>query len=339
MMAEKLTDFDRKLLYILDWDVRLHLTDIAKQLATSPQVVKYRLERLLQKQVIRRFITVTEYRRLGFVNNLLYLRLRAMPSAKERTMTEFLEGRPNINIVMRCEGRWDVAVGILARDPFDFNETLEDIHQRYGRFIDQEMIATHIGAEHYRRDYLVKPAERIGASAIPTTGMKTTQRKLSKSESAIIAAVNEDARLSLVDIAEKAGLAMESVRAGLKRLADERIVMGYTFIPDYHIYGYSFYRILLTLKYVSPKKWSEFLSFTRQHANIFHVIRAFGGYNTVLDAEVSSQPELRVLMGDLRERFGGIISDYDALLVSDVEKFCYLPTGGLGKKGLTGRLS
>jgi DNA-binding Lrp family transcriptional regulator len=49
------TKLDKKILFSLDEDGRKSYTKIAKELNTTPQVVKYRLENLLEKKIIKNF--------------------------------------------------------------------------------------------------------------------------------------------------------------------------------------------------------------------------------------------------------------------------------------------
>ena len=61
-----LTKLDRKILLALDEDGRKSYTDIAKKLQTTPQVVKYRLEKLLEDGVVKNFWAFIDYNKLSY---------------------------------------------------------------------------------------------------------------------------------------------------------------------------------------------------------------------------------------------------------------------------------
>jgi len=51
----KLTDLDKKILFELDRDGRASFSTIARNIGTTPQVVKYHFERLLEEGAIKNF--------------------------------------------------------------------------------------------------------------------------------------------------------------------------------------------------------------------------------------------------------------------------------------------
>ena len=71
----KLDAKDLKILIELDKNARQSNNQIGKKVRLSKEVVKYRIDNLIERGVILRFHTIINYFKLGFVKFKLYLRL------------------------------------------------------------------------------------------------------------------------------------------------------------------------------------------------------------------------------------------------------------------------
>lgn len=326
----KLKELDKKILYILDSESAISLTKMAKMLKTSPQLVEYRVNNLVEKGIIKSFLTITEYKREGYTNHLVYIKFRGVLPKKEEEIVEFLRKQPLVNIILRCDGKWDIGIGILARTPFELDEVISKIHGKYGEYIDDQAVNTHVGAEHYRRHYLLSKHEAKEYEVVPTTGKKISQIDVDNTDRKILYAIHENARLPMTEIAAKTGLSVDIVRYRTKKLRENGIIMGSTFLPDYKKYGYLLYRILLILKH-QPKAKKQLFEYARKHPNVFRVIHSFGRYNGIIDVEIENPVEMRKFLLDLRNRFKDSLVAYDSLYVHECSRFSYYPHGPVKK--------
>lgn len=62
---EELDIIDRKIIYVLDFDARMSLTQLGKKVGISKQVAKYRIESLVKRGVIKGFYTDANASKLG----------------------------------------------------------------------------------------------------------------------------------------------------------------------------------------------------------------------------------------------------------------------------------
>jgi Lrp/AsnC family leucine-responsive transcriptional regulator len=324
---EALKEFDRKVLHILDDDSTLSFTGMARQLRSSPQVVEYRVKGLLERGIIKSFLTIIDYKKEGYTNYLVYFKFRGVLPKKEDEFVSFLKGLPLVNIILLCDGGWDMAVGVLARDPFELDDVLFRIHGEFGEYIDSQSINAHVGAEHYCRDYLLPGKEHQGYEpGVPVTGAKVPLVDLDDTDRKILYAVHEDARLPVTEIAERTGLSVDVVRYRLKILKERKVIVGSTFLPNYPKYEYLLYRVLLKLKH-QPKARAMLFKYARDSPNIIRVINASGEYQGVIDIEIESPAAMRALLLDLRNQFKDVLVSYDSLYVHTCERFSYYKHG------------
>lgn len=61
-----LTELDKKILFELDKKGRASFSEIAKNIGTSPQVVKYHYQSLIDNRIIKHFWAFIDYDRAGY---------------------------------------------------------------------------------------------------------------------------------------------------------------------------------------------------------------------------------------------------------------------------------
>ncbi|OGM02141.1 transcriptional regulator, partial [Candidatus Woesearchaeota archaeon RBG_13_36_6] len=74
----------RKILYELDVDSRQSYKEIAKKVGLSKDAVIYRINKLKKAGIIKRFHTVIDNGKLGFIPFRLYLKLQSTTPEKEQ---------------------------------------------------------------------------------------------------------------------------------------------------------------------------------------------------------------------------------------------------------------
>ena len=84
-MLEKLDLKDRKLLSSIEMDARTPLTQLAKKLKLSKQVVKYRMDRLQKENLIQSYYAVIDLNKLKQTIYVVYFKLANITSSIEQT--------------------------------------------------------------------------------------------------------------------------------------------------------------------------------------------------------------------------------------------------------------
>ena len=57
--------------------------------------------------------------------------------------------------VTSCEGNFDLAFGVWAKDIVDLDITLKEINKKFGNYINQKEISSIIKGQYFIRNYLV----------------------------------------------------------------------------------------------------------------------------------------------------------------------------------------
>ena len=155
----KLDIKDKKILYELDIDSRQAFSRIAKKVGLSPQSVDYRVKRLIGKGIIKDYLLIVAYQNLGHTNYMIYLSFQNIDKEKENLIVETLKKHKNIGIVWKCEGKWDMVLGLIARNIIELSETFSEINNQFSQYIRNYDMVTHTHSEFYHLSFLLNKKE------------------------------------------------------------------------------------------------------------------------------------------------------------------------------------
>ena len=322
VMAAELEQIDRTILFELSKDAGQSLSEIAKKIRRSVPTAEYRIGKLMERKMIRSFLTLIDYKRLGYTNYFIYWTLRNMNAKKEGALIADLAKDENVNAVFRWDGTWNISVGILARDVFELSGIVARIKERFSANIDKEAFTVHLGAHHFGRNYLVSEKERPVMEITPITGGKVESVEIDKVESRILRTIRSGARLPTVEIAEKTGLTPDIVRYRMKRLRKEGVIVGASVLFDYSNF-YPMYRVLLSTRGMTAKKEHELFAFLGQRKNIFRAMKTFGAYDIAIDAEFERVEDFRAFLFELKDKFSDLITHHETLSAVSADKSGY----------------
>ena len=79
-----LDKLDRRILYLLDEDSRRPFADIARKVRRGSDIVRYRVERMLDEKIIGNFFTIVDFGAMGQTIYKNYIRLSGKKAAEKR---------------------------------------------------------------------------------------------------------------------------------------------------------------------------------------------------------------------------------------------------------------
>jgi len=105
---ELVDELDLQILDLIKDNARLSIREIAKALGKSPSVVHRRLKRLERTGVIRRYVALLDYAKLGY--GIHALTLLQVEGGYITDVEKILAQEPNVRAVYDITGEYDVAV-------------------------------------------------------------------------------------------------------------------------------------------------------------------------------------------------------------------------------------
>ncbi|MFH1409210.1 MAG: winged helix-turn-helix transcriptional regulator [Nanoarchaeota archaeon] len=299
---------DRRLLATLDENARMPVSRIAKKLRVSRAVIDYRMHQLEKYGIIRGYVGFIDPYLFGLASWKTYLKFQNLSSEKEAEVLDHLEKVPNLWWVIRTTGSYDLMFCVLSRNHFEYYQTLFEFQQRFNDIIFEVAITNHINSRWYSRNYL------NGGSGVLVGDVFTTEPRVEQLDTLDIAILNEvahDARASVVAIANRVKTTARVVSYRLRILEKQKVVVNYRLNLDVSKFGYSYYKVLLSLKEFTKKDITGLVEFFRQQPNIENSSQSYGPWDIEFELEVKDHQEFQAVMQQLRLTFPRIIKKFE----------------------------
>lgn len=319
-----LKKIDYKILYELDLNSRQSYNDIAKKINTSKQVVGYHLNELTKEKYIKKFLTIFDLSKLGFILYKVYVRLFNISEEEENEIIEFLKNHESVAWLVRTEGIYDLAFALHTETINDIDQMLLALEDKYGNKISEKVVNRVITGEFFHRDYLLERKENNMRKGFvfQTLGKK---EKIDDIDWKIMASLAKDSRVSVIEIAKKVPISADAVGKRVKTLERLGIIRNYVLVLDDTKLNQIHYKVLLKVHHFNDKVNKKFLQFCREHPNITFYNKNIGTWEIEIDLEVKKSEEFRGIMRLIKKEFANSVKEYFSLIVYEVNKFDFIP--------------
>jgi len=116
-------------------------------------------------------------------------------------------------MVGQIRGRWDLAVSILARTNYEFGKILDKFMKRFYSFILEKDVLLTEYSPIYSREYLENTPKKEFVYGIPEDKLNT---EIDGTDRRILKELSNNARINIVDLAEKTGLTRDIINYRIK---------------------------------------------------------------------------------------------------------------------------
>src|SRR5262245_5976334 len=130
-----LDELDRRIVYALDQNSRVSLTDIAKQVRSIPETVRYRIDNLMSRGIITNFFATIDSGRLSFHHAKLLLRLQELGDVHVEEIVSYLKRNQLCLRLSRYDGDYDLGCVLKVSRLDRLDQMLRDLNSRFGQYI------------------------------------------------------------------------------------------------------------------------------------------------------------------------------------------------------------
>lgn len=319
-MALKLDLKDKKILTLLDENARLSNSQIAKRVGLSKPAVEYRLKRFEKNNVIFAYYAVIDFTKLGYSQYKIYFKFQDITLEDEKSIIDYWIKDKNSVWVAQIRGKWDLAVSILAKSNFDFGKILSQFMNKYSRFILEKDVLLTEYSPIYARRYLTetKPSEFV-------YGVPSQIHELDETDTKILKELSNNARINIVDLADKTGLTRDIINYRLKKLIKDRIIVQYRCYLNLRNLGINHYKTIFRTKNFDERAEKEVKSYIALHKKAAQFLKLIGSWDLEIEFETENEDELYKILNEIRKEFSGIIRDFDILRITETYKYDYFP--------------
>lgn len=325
-----LDEIDRTILWEIDLDARVSVTELGHRLQLSKQAISYRLQKLSTNGFILSQIAVIDIHRLGLLTYRLYLRLTSISAKASEKFIDHLVNHSYSLFVGTFSGNWDVEVVFTARNFIHFGEMFKELRAQFGEILYRYDISMTPAVHVFRRDYLVKRPRK--SAPLRTYGGEPSNQSFDDLDFHILEALSIDSRLSYDEIAQRLGTSGNTVKLRIKRLTEAEIIKGYRTNTNATLLGRQYVKALLKLAPLKPKEEKAFYAACAKSACVQYLTDVLGSWQLEIEAEVEHPSELDAVLTTLRSEFPGVILDFEMLVMTKEWKLNYLPPGKTAKE-------
>lgn len=246
---------DRKLLLALIKDSRTPVSVIAKQARVSRDVAAYRIKRLVEKGVIRDFITEIDVSALGYVSALLFVSVKA---SAEQEFISYIDGLDFVSWAGTHLGFWSMGMAIYGRDNDEVEERFQRILSRYGSVITDHRFAFYKSTRFFTEKYFggTAPPERKGGGAV----------RLDENDRAILRLLSKNARMSTAQISRSVKLTLPAIAARIRKLEKGGVILKYTVYVN--VFKVGLYLFVFFIQNRNLENRRRLYSFLEAHPNV-----------------------------------------------------------------------
>ncbi len=316
----KLDKKDHLILFELDRNSRQSINDLAKKTRLSRDVVAYRIKQLEKEGIILKYITIIDFTKFIHLSIRLYLKLQNTTTQIEEQITSFFVNHKATLTVYKTDGAYDFAVGFLVKDLISYQNIYLQFLEKFRPYISQKNVSFYLDYIHYQRNYLVEKKLQEN-SALSTGSFKPYS--YDKKDLELLFLINENARITLLELAQKLKMTAAGVKYKLKNLEKEKVIVAYKLLLDSKKLGYQYYKVDLELE--DQKIVPSLNQYIKDHPNVIYRNITVGGSDFEFDCEFSSDEEFYKFLTNLRSLFPGKIRSQFYYRALKIYKYSYFP--------------
>lgn len=320
---EKLDNLDSKIVYELGADARQSYKQIAKKINSKKEVVAYRIQQLIKKGIITKFVPVFALSEIGVFSGKIYIRLRGIRKEVEEKLYFSLVQDKKIAWVAKSLGSWDLLIGIYFRNIVEFGKIKEYILNKYGKYIRTYEISYIEDGIVFNRDYLIDKKITYRNSFIFSG--QVGDKKLNGFEIRIINFIKNNARFTVLDIAKNLRVDVRTVLKTIRNLKDKKILQGFTVFIDLKKLGLQLHKLCFYLENYNEKDFQRLLETLKQNRRVIHLAKSQGSWELEVEIEESDLKNIYDYVKELRNVFPEFIKKIDLASITDEIKLDFFP--------------
>ncbi len=317
----KLNLKDKRILDELDKDSNTSLSKLAKKVAISPQVVEYRLKKLLSQKTVWNFFTLVDPGKLGYSLFRVHLKLKNVSEEIYNSFAEeLLKNYPTFWVAF-VSGPFDIIVDIWSINSNEFDILFNKILDKHQEIINNYEIISILEINLFEYGYFLK--EKINRKKI-TLFRNLKNGKIDEKDKKILQVIKENSRVPFETVGTRVGLTRNAVKYRIKNLEKAGIIAGYKMMVNFTHFDRSTYKIFIKYDNSEISQEIHLLSYLKDYSGILAYTKLLGSRNLDIEIEPKNIKELQKFLINIRNKFS-IIEDYEIVQIIDDYGISFFP--------------
>lgn len=306
----KLDLVDKKILSELDKNCRIPNSILAKKVNKSREAVKYRIQQLIDKEIIKKFITSINPNKIGYHMYKVYMKLENIPQEREKFFNALKQNK-DIYWMGISDGVFDCVLAIIAKNDIEYFEKINSLLSKWEHVIISKVLGTMVDTRQYPKKFFLD--EKEGQPVI--FGGNTIDNELDDLDLKILSTLANEARIPLLELSRRTKSTIDIVRSKIKKLEDKGIILQYRIDVDLNKLGLEFFKAIIYFRDLSPKDEMALMEWVGTHPKSLYYIRSLAPWEVEFEFAVENYQEFNNIIRDLREKFAHVIRNYEHLIM------------------------
>jgi Lrp/AsnC family transcriptional regulator, leucine-responsive regulatory protein len=313
---------DRKILYELDLNCRQSNTQIGKKVGLKKDVVAYRIKRMQDEGIIKNFWTAINTFKLGYHVYRIYINFQYVSSdIKNKIIQHFVEYK-NVWAVISLKAEIDFDVVVWVKDVYEFYQFWSKTLDKYQDYFAKYVISIFVEAFNYKKSYLLEECKESNRLMYRTACMtKTIEIDLIDYD--LINEIAINARIPLIDLAEKLKCSSQTVAYRIKNLIKNGVINAFRVNVDISKLGLQHYKLEIYLRnYGSRRAIWDYLK-EKAYCDTLNV--AVGWCDLEFEIITENVDKLGQIMDEVNAKFPNVIKKQNFWIFEKIHKERWLP--------------
>ena len=135
VIENKIDKIDRKIIGVLANNARIPITELAKKVNSSVEVVKRRMKSLKEKEIILNYRVSVDLNKLGFEFFKAIIYFKSLSKKDEERLFEWMLTNPNSVYYIRSLAPWEVEFEFVVENYLNFNKIINNLRKDFSKVI------------------------------------------------------------------------------------------------------------------------------------------------------------------------------------------------------------
>ena len=294
---------DNLILFELLQDCRQPISKIARAVKLPQQTVSYRIKKLEDSKVIKKYAVNINYPKLGYSRHSLYLDVRGV---NINDVNKYLKEITNIKEVSCCYmlhevSQWKLYVSVWTKTIERYDEIQTKIISKFKSKIKNYLSFQSVKSYTYF-------ARRLNPENV----------EISDADWKLIEKIKKNSKTSAIELARSFKTTASSITRKINSLKKKGIIERFYPILDMKKLGYTEYTFISRIDPSFKKKLEEFIEFTRKDSRFIILIKAVGYVNLYYAFLVKNKDELSEMKEKIHKILGKAVLEEYKIEVDDM---------------------
>ena len=205
----------------------------------------------------------------------------------------------------------------------EMNDLWNELLKKYANYIEKRLLTIMTKVHYFSRAYLSGLKEN-DYEIITFTA--PNEMIIDEKDWLILQLLAPNSRISIVDIASKVKLTPKTVIEKIKKLENNKIIVGYKTVFDLNKLGYQYFKIHLSLNNITSDKVQHLKNFLKRNPYVVYEDEVLGGDDIEIELQVENTQKLRAIVDEIKSGFSDMIKDSSVLEYYKEHKYLFLPS-------------